>query len=147
MHLLCPCNTAQYAPQGMEHRPGARWLVATHPRTTSAVYEVANEGTDSTESTRAESSGVSEEVVSNAEGRVAKLEAAMAALGESDPTYPALQEALKKAKGQIHVRHVEERVASSKTFLERAKKRIGSCCEEVVQAQEVLAKAQANLQS
>ena len=44
------------------------------------------------------------EVVSNARARVAKLEAAMAALGESDPTCPALLEALKKVKSQTQVR-------------------------------------------
>ena len=83
----------------------------------------------------------------NARARVAKLEAAMAALGESDPTYLALQEALKKAKAQSQVRPVEERIASSKVFIERAKKRIGICQEEVARAQQVHSKAQAKLQS
>ena len=71
----------------------------------------------------------------------------MAALGESDPTYSILQEALKKAKASTHVRPVDERIASSRTFIERAKKRIGSCREEVLRAQEVLAQVQAKLQS
>ena len=71
----------------------------------------------------------------------------MAALGESDPTYSMLQEALKKAKALTHVRPVDERIASSRTFIDRAKKRIGSCREEVLRAQEVLAQAQAKLQS
>ena len=66
----------------------------------------------------------------------------MAALGESDPTYRILQEALKKAKALTHVRPVDERIAS----IDRAKKRIGSCREEVVRAKEVLAQAQAKLQ-
>ena len=57
-----------------------------------------------------------EEVVMNARARVAKLEAAMAALGEADPTYLALQEALTKAKAQSQVRPVEERIASSKVL-------------------------------
>ena len=87
-----------------------------------------------------------EEVVSNARARVTKLEAAMAALGESDNTYSILQEALKKAKALTHVRPVDERIASSRTFIDRAKKRIGSCREEVLWAQEVLAQAQAKLQ-
>ena len=76
-----------------------------------------------------------EEVVSNAPTRVAKLEAAMAALGESDPTYSTLQEALKKAKAQVHVRPVDERIVSAKTFIERAKKRIGCCRDDVAWAQ------------
>ena len=42
---------------------------------------------------------------------------------------------------------MDERIAATKTFLERAHKRIGSCREEVVQAQEILAKVQAKLQS
>ena len=71
----------------------------------------------------------------------------MAALGESDPTYTTLQEALKKAKALTHVRPVDERIASSRTFTDRAKKRIGICREQVVRAQEVLAQAQAKLQS
>ena len=79
-----------------------------------------------------------EEVVSNARARVMKLEAAMAALGESDFMYIILQEALNKVKDLTHVRPVDER--------NRAKKRIGSCREEVVRAQEVLAQPQAKLQ-
>ena len=59
----------------------------------------------------------------------------MAALGEVDPTYCALQEVLKKAKAQSQVRPVEERIASSKVFIERAKKRIRICQEEVARAQ------------
>ena len=66
-----------------------------------------------------------EEVVSRA--RVAKLEAAMSALG--------------------HVRPVDERIASSKTFIDRAKKRIGVCRTVIVKAQEALAQAQARIQS
>lgn len=71
----------------------------------------------------------------------------MAALGESDPTYSTLQEALKKAKAQVHVRPVDERIASSKTFIERAKKRIGCCRDDLARAQDALAQAQAKLQS
>ena len=71
----------------------------------------------------------------------------LAALGESDPTYPALLEALKKVKSQTQVRPVDERTASTRTFLERAQKRIGPCREEVARAQEVLTQAQAKLQS
>ena len=70
----------------------------------------------------------------------------MSALGEPDPTNSTLQEALKKAKAQVHVLPVDEHIASSKTFIERAKKRIGGCREDVVQAQDALAQAQAKLQ-
>ena len=84
-----------------------------------------------------------EEVLSNARARVSKLEAAMAAVG--DPTYVGLQDALKKAKAQAQVRPVAERIASSKVFIERAKKRIIAGREEVSRAQEVLTTAQAHL--
>ena len=50
---------------------------------------------------------------------VTKLEAAMAAVGESDPTYEGLQDALKKAKAQAQVRPVADRIASSKVFWSR----------------------------
>ena len=66
-----------------------------------------------------------EEVISNARARVSKLEAAMAAVGKSDPTFSALQEALKKTQGQAPARPVEE----------------------VSRAQEALAQAQTKLQS
>ena len=39
-----------------------------------------------------------EEVLANARARVTKLEAAMAAVGEADPAFSTLQEALRKAK-------------------------------------------------
>ena len=55
-----------------------------------------------------------EEAVSIARARVAKLEAAMAAVGEADPTFSHLQEALKKAKAQCQVRPVEDRIAATK---------------------------------
>ena len=42
---------------------------------------------------------------------------------------------------------VDERTASSKTFIDRAKKMIGVCRTEIVKAQEALAQAQARLQS
>ena len=56
-----------------------------------------------------------------------------------------LQDALKEAEAQAQVRPVEERIASSKVFIERAKKRIIAGREEVSRAQEVLTTAQANL--
>ena len=53
----------------------------THPRSSSTIRKVA--------------------------ARVTKLEAAMAAVGESDPTYEGLQDALKKAKAQAQIPVVE----------------------------------------
>ena len=87
-----------------------------------------------------------EEVVSIARERVMKLEAAMAAVGKSDPTFSHLHDALKKAKAQCQVRSVEDRIAASKEFIERAKKRIVACQAEVSQEQEALAKVQSKLQ-
>ena len=59
--------------------------------------------------------------MSVARARVTKLEA-MAA-----PTFKYLQEALKKAKAQCQVRTMEDRTASSKEFIDRAKKRVVAC--------------------
>ena len=71
----------------------------------------------------------------------------MAAVGESDPMCAGLQDALKKAKAQAPVRPVADRIASSKVFIERAKKRITTGREEVSQVLEALTSAQAKLQS
>ena len=67
--------------------------------------------------------------------------------GSGSSTFPALQEVLKKAKAQAQVRPVEDRISSTKVFIERAKKRVNACRAEVLHAQEVLAKAQTQLQS
>ena len=83
-----------------------------------------------------------EEVISNAHARVTKLEAPMAAVGETDPTFGALQEALKKAQSQVQARPVADPIASTKVFIERAKKRVTVCREEVSRAQELFAQAQ-----
>ena len=70
----------------------------------------------------------------------------MAAVGDTDPTFSHLQEALQKAKAQCQVRPVEDRIAATKDFIQRARKRIVACQTEVSQAQEALAKAQSKLQ-
>ena len=111
LHLLRPCKTAQHAAQRMEHRRGASWLVTAYPRTTSAVCKVDDAGTEAIKRTREESSGsevastqcamrgpLPEEVVSNVRAR------GQIGGSESDPKYPTLLEALKKAKAQIDVR-------------------------------------------
>ena len=46
--------------------------------------------------------------------RAGKLEAAISALGESDPTVPALKEALRQVRLQAQVRPVEERIEGTK---------------------------------
>ena len=51
------CETAQYAPQRMEHSPGARRVVTAHPWSTSKVCDVAGSRDISTKSTCEESSG------------------------------------------------------------------------------------------
>ena len=68
----------------------------------------------------------------------------MAAVGESDPTFSHLQDALKKAKAQCKC--ARWRIALTKEFFARAKKRIVACSTEVSQAQEALAKVQSKLQ-
>ena len=56
------------------------------------------------------------EVISNARARLTKLEAAMAAVWESNATFSAPQEALKKAQEQAQVRLVEDRIASTEVI-------------------------------
>ena len=63
-----------------------------------------------------------EEALQAARARVAKLEAAISAVGVSDPTFPALQEALRQARKHAQVQPVESQVKSSEFFIERAKK-------------------------
>ena len=61
----------------------------------------------------------------------------MGAVGETDPT-GIYEKQLKTAKAQCQVRAVEDRIASTKDFIERATKRIVACQAEVSQAQEAL---------
>ena len=109
-------------------------MVAGDPRSPSSIDEVARQRSPVFEATREGPwitghstarghSPLPEEAVSIARGRVVKLEAAMAAVGEADPTFSHLQEALKKAKAQCQVCPVEDRVVATKDFIERAKKK------------------------
>ena len=66
-----------------------------------------------------------DEVLANARARVSKLEAAIAAVGESDPISATLKEALSRAKSQAQERPVADRIKHTNIFIERAKK--GSC--------------------
>ena len=71
------------------------------------------------------------DVLADARSRVGKLEAAISVLDKNDPTVLALKEALRQARSQTQVRPVEERIESTKLFIERAKKRVTSCREEL----------------
>ena len=86
-----------------------------------------------------------DEVVADARSRVGKLESAISVLDENDPTVLALKEALRQARSQTQVRPVDERIESTKLFIERAKKRVLSCQEEVAKAQAVLREAEAKV--
>ena len=73
-------------------------------------------------------------MLQGARARVAKLEAAILAVGDCDPTFPALHEALSQARRQAQVPPVESRIKSSEFFLERAKKRVEQADKEVEDA-------------
>ena len=72
---------------------------------------------------------------SRGRARALKLEAAMQAVGESDPAYPGLLEALKKTRVQAQVKHVQDRITGTKSFLERARKRVFTSRQEVEKSQ------------
>ena len=88
-----------------------------------------------------------EEVVQGARARVVKLEAAISAVGESDPTFPALREALSQARRQAQVPPVESRIKSSEFFIERAKKRVEKARKEVDDAKAKVVAAEITLTS
>lgn len=83
--------------------------------------------------------------MAHARGRVVKLEAAILAVGESDPTYPGLFDALKRARSQAELRPVQDRIAATETFLERARKRAQKERQEVEKARAILCAAEAKL--
>ena len=84
-------------------------------------------------------------VMSNARSRIAKLEAAMVAVGESDATYPSLFDALQKARALAGVQPVQDRIASTESFITRARKRVETERKGVETAKAELAKAEAKL--
>ena len=88
-----------------------------------------------------------EEVVQGARARVVKLEAAISAVGESDPTFPALREALSQARRQAQVPPVESRIKSSEFFIERAKNRVEKARKEVDDAKAKVVAAEITLTS
>ena len=128
----------------MEYRPSSRRLVANHQGSTSAVepshLRRAVDDHRSLHRQRPVAEVLFQRKLCQSPGN--ELEAAMAAVGESDPTFSHLQDALMKAKAQCQV--VEDRIVASIEFIERAKKRI--CQVEVSQGQEALAKVQSKLQ-
>ena len=66
---------------------------------------------------------------------------AMEAVRESDPTYPAVVDALKRARTQAQVRPVADSISATESFLERAWKRVEKERKEVDRATAELAKA------
>ena len=64
-----------------------------------------------------------DEVMANARTRVSKVEAAIDAVGESDPTCATLREALARAKSQAQERPVANRIKHTNIELEKAKKK------------------------
>ena len=80
--------------------------------------------------------------VSMARDRIAKLEAAIAAVGDEDETAPKLKEALRKARQQAQIPPIEVRVKSCEQFLDRARKNVLKAQEEVSKAQQLLMEAQ-----
>ena len=83
--------------------------------------------------------------LANARSRVTKLERAMEVVGESDPIYPGLVDALKRARTQAQVRPVADRISATESFIERARKRAEKERKEVEKAKAELAKAEAQL--
>ena len=81
----------------------------------------------------------------SARARVTKLEAAMLAIGESDPEYPGLQDALKKARSQAQEKPVQDRIGGTELFLERARKRVVAARQEVEKAKEGVVSAEGKL--
>ena len=77
-----------------------------------------------------------------ARDRIAKLEAAIAAVGDEDETAPKLKEALRKARQQAQIPPIEVRVKSCEQILDRARKNVFKAQEEVSKAQQFLMEAQ-----
>ena len=96
--------------------------------------------------TRQEGRGLHpDEVMANARASVSKLAAAIAAVGDSDPTCATLREALARAKSQAQERPVADRIKHTNIFIERAKKRVRAFQEEVEMAQAAVLVAQEKL--
>ena len=86
-----------------------------------------------------------DQVVSEAQSRVVKLEAAITALGENNPAVPRLREELQRVRSQAQVRPVNQRITWTQEFIARAQKRVEGMRTDLVKAQEAVAKAQETL--
>ena len=75
-----------------------------------------------------------DEQLKAAQVRVAKFEAALLALGEEDPAAVGLKQALTKARIQVQVRPVQDRVAQTEAFLVQSRKKLESM---VVEAEKI----------
>ena len=73
-----------------------------------------------------------------------KLEAAVQAVGESDPTHPALHDALKRARAQAELRSVQDRISATETFFQIARNGEKDL-QETEKARAVLSVAEAKL--
>ena len=80
------------------------------------------------------------EALAAARARVAKLESALRTVGEDDETFPTLMAALKKAQSQAQERPIPDRIAPTRSFLERSEKRVEDARRAVGRAKEELAK-------
>ena len=86
-----------------------------------------------------------DQVVSEAQSRAVKLEAAITALGENDPAVPRLREELQRVRSQAQVRPMDQRITWTQEFIARAQKRVEGMRTDLVKAQEAVAKAQETL--
>ena len=90
-------------------------------------------------------SRVPDQVVSEAQSRVVKLEAAISAFGDNDPAVPRLREELQRMRSQAQVRPVDQRITWTQEFIARAQKRVEGMRADLVKAQEAVAKAEETL--
>ena len=131
-------------PRGWYRAPDGWWQRSLRgPRPKSEVWQRAQQSRQSgspqsvQEPTPPPSRQVSkppQKVAADAIGEIQRLQAAIAALGDSTGVFSTLQEALRVAQPRASVLPIQERVDSCKLFLERAKKR-------VQRAQEVIDRA------
>ena len=84
-----------------------------------------------------------DEALAAARARVAKFESALRTVGEDGETFSTLMAALKKAQSQAQERPIPDRVAATRSFLERSEKRVEGTRRAVGRAKEELAKAEA----
>ena len=76
--------------------------------------------------------------MTNTQAQVVKLEAAMHAVGEGDPTEQALEEALKKARNQAQAQPFKDRIVAKEFFLGRSRKRTFGFPEEAEKEKDLI---------